>query len=42
LDTVAESSPGNVWAAGFREMDNGLKPIQNLIEHWNGKAWQTP
>lgn len=41
LDTVAESSPNNVWAAGFRETDNGLKPIRNLIEHWDGRTWQT-
>jgi len=41
LDTVAGSSPNNVWAAGFRVVDNGLKPIQNLIEHWNGKRWKT-
>jgi hypothetical protein len=41
LDAVAGSAPNNVWAAGFRIVDNGLKPIQNLIEHWNGTSWKT-
>jgi hypothetical protein len=41
LDTIGGSSANDVWAAGFRIVDNDLKPIQNLIEHWNGKDWQT-
>ena len=40
LDGVAGSSADDVWSVGFREADNGSKPIQNLIEHWNGKSWQ--
>src|ERR1700689_1006311 len=40
LDAVAGNSANDVWAAGFRDVDNGLKPIQNLIEHWNGKSWK--
>lgn len=39
LKSVAAASATDVWAVG--EMSNASLRYQVLIEHWNGKEWQT-
>lgn len=51
LKAVAATSPNDVWAVGFssdKRVDGGLTdafhspvPVRTLVEHWDGKSWNT-
>ena len=40
LDAVAAASPHNVWAVGYQVPSEAEdKPLQTLIEHYDGRSW---